>query len=168
MAEIRETNIEEIRIENHVQLTKVYVGGGNDFIVVSGNDISIVERFIDAGNKIESLAADMDEKISNLESTKENYLEVSKSVEIRKEFSQKAEEIMDGVFGKGSTKKFFADAYEVIPDFLPDVECFIDYFNSLLPVVERLSEHKVKLEKIASRKRMDKYKPKDFKKPGSK
>lgn len=39
-----------------------------------------------------------------------------------------------------------------------------DFWDSLIPVIERLSEHKIKLEKLASKKRMAKYQPQDHKK----
>lgn len=170
MANIEEMKIEnvsteEIRIENRVQLTKVYVGGGEDFIVVSGNDISIVDRFIAAGNKIISLANEMDKKIGaeSGQEQEDNFASISESIKIRKEFSEKATQEMDNVFGAGATRKFFGDVYAVIPEFMPDVECFMDFFDSLIPVVERMSEHKVKLEKLASQKRMSKYQPQDHK-----
>lgn len=159
-AEIGKTDEEEVRIENRVQLTKVYVGGGDDFIVVSGNDISIIDRFLAAGEELESLAEELDKKESEVG---EN--DYKKEMEIRKEFSEKATAIMDGVFGEGTTRKFFGDVYEVIPNFLPDAECFIDFWDSLIPVIERLSEHKVKLEKLASKQRMAKYHPQDHKRP---
>lgn len=44
------------------------------------------------------------------------------------------------------------------------MECFFDFWDSLIPVIERLSEHKIKLEKLASKKRMAKYQPQDHKK----
>lgn len=165
MAEIEEikiekTEAEEIRIDNRVQLTKVYIGGGNNFIVVSGNDISIISRFQEAGKKLEALANEMEE----VESTtrKEDY---DKELSERIRFSNEAADIMDGVFGEGATRKFFSDVYEVIPDFCPDLECFMDFWDSLIPVIERLTEHKIKLEKLASKRRMAKYQPQDHKKP---
>lgn len=166
MAEIEEMKIEktepeEIRIENRVQLTKVYVGSSDDYIVVSGNDISIIDRFIAAGEKLETLAAELDKK----ESEEKDY---KKEIEIHQEFSEKAIEIMDGIFGEGTTRKFFGDVYAVIPNFQPDAECFIDFWDSLIPVIERLSKHKIKLEKLASKQRMAKYQPQDHKKSGKK
>lgn len=168
MAEIKEMKIEktepeEMRIDNRVQLTKVYVGGGDDFIVVSGNDISIIDRFLSAGKELESLAAELDKKES--ETGEGDY---KKKIEIRREFSENATAIMDGVFGDGTTRKFFGDVYAVIPNFQPDAECFIDFWDSLIPVIERLSEHKIKLEKLASKQRMSKYQPQDHKRKGSK
>lgn len=156
---IENTNTEEIRIENRVQLTKVYVGGGEDYIVVSGNDISIIDRFLSAGEELETLAAEMEKK--EAKSDEKNY---KKEMEERKYFSEKATEIMDGVFGEGTTKKFFGDVYKEIPNFCPDLECFIDFWDSLIPVIERLSEHKVTLEKLAGKQRMAKYQPQDYKK----
>lgn len=168
MAEIKKMNIEkteaeEMRIDNRVQLTKVYVGGGDDYIVVSGNDISIIDRFLAAGEELETLAAELDKKESEVG---EN--DYKKEMEIRREFSEKATAIMDGVFGEGTTKKFFGDVYAVIPNFQPDAECFIDFWDSLIPVIERLSEHKIKLEKLASKQRMAKYQPQDHKRKGTK
>lgn len=167
MADIEEMKIEknqeEMRIDNRVQLTKVYVGGGDDFIVVSGNDISIIDRFLAAGEELETLAAELDKKEHDV--GEDDY---KKEMEIRREFSEKATAIMDGVFGEGTTRKFFGDVYAVIPNFQPDAECFIDFWDKLIPVIERLSEHKIKLEKLASKQRMAKYQPQDHKKKGTK
>ena len=166
MAKIKEMNIEneqkpqieEMRADNRVQITKVYIGGGDDFIHVSGNDISIIDRFLDAGEKLETLAAEMEKKSPEGEER-----DIAKEIEEHKEFSDKAAEIMDGVFGEGTTRKFFGDVYAVIPNFQPDLECFLDFWDSLIPVIERLSEHKIKLEKLASKQRMAKYQPQDHK-----
>lgn len=156
-----EKNQEEMRIDNRVQLTKVYLGGRDDFIMVSGNDISIIDRFLAAGNDLETLASEMEKKES--ETDEKDY---QKQIDERKHFSDKATEIMDGVFGEGTTRKFFGDVYEEIPNFQPDLECFLDFWDSLIPVIERLSEHKIKLEKLASKQRMAKYQPQDHKRKG--
>lgn len=168
MAEIEEmrienTNTEEMRIDNRVQLIKVYIGGGDDFIVLSGNDISIIDRFLVAGEKLEALGKELDKKESE---TGEN--DYKKEMEMHREFSEKATEIMDNVFGEGATRKFFGDVYAAIPNFQPDAECFMDFWDSLIPVIERLADHKIKLEKLASKQRMAKYQPQDHKKPQSK
>lgn len=168
MAEIEEMNIkkteaEKMRIDNRVQLTRVYVGGGDDFIVVSGNDISIIDRFLAAGNDLEALASEMEKEEE--ETDEKDY---KKQIDERRHFSDKAAEIMDGVFGEGTTRKFFGDVYAVIPNFQPDLECFLDFWDSLIPVIERLSEHKIKLEKLASKQRMAKYQPQDHKRKGAK
>lgn len=168
MADIEEMRIEkneseEMRIDNRVQLTKVFVGGGDDFIVISGNDISIFDRFRAAGDELEALAAEIEKK-----ETESDDMDYKKEIEERRHFSDKATEIMDGVFGEGTTRKFFGDVYAVIPNFQPDLECFLDFWDSLIPVIERLSEHKIKLEKLASKQRMAKYQPQDHKKSSKK
>ena len=168
MAEIKEmkiekTEVEEMRIDNRVTLTKVYVGGGYDFIVISGNDISIFDRFRAAGDELTALAEEMEKKESEA-----GEMDYKKEIEERKYFSEKATAIMDGVFGEGTTRKFFGDVYVVIPNFQPDLECFMDFWDSLIPVIERLSEHKIKLEKLASKQRMAKYVPQDHKRKGVK
>lgn len=157
---VNDTNTEEMRIDNRVQLTKVYVGGCDDYIVVSGNDISIFDRFRAAGDELIALAEEMEKKES--ETDEPDY---KKEIESRKYFSDKATAIMDGVFGEGTTRKFFGDVYAEIPNFQPDLECFLDFWDSLIPVIERLSEHKIKLEKLASKQRMSKYVPQDHKRP---
>lgn len=155
--ENKNAEIEEIRIENRVQLTKVYLGGGDDYITLSGNDVSIFGRFVAAGEQLKEIAEKAGEKGTDAAKN------IREELAEREEFSARAAEIMDGVFGEGVTKKFFADAYAVIPGFVPDVECFMDFWDSLIPVMERLSEHKIKLEKL-SKERMAKYKPQDHKK----
>lgn len=153
-------NREAMQVENRVLLMDVKFCNGEK-ITVSGNDISIIERFEIAGEELEALADDLEKKEFEGKSAKEKIAQ-------RREFSEKAAEIMDNVFGKGTTRKYFGDVYEAIPDFCPDVECFMDYWDSLIPVIERLSDHKVNLEKLASRRRTGKYQPQDHKKPGSK
>lgn len=164
MTEIEEINLEtskndEIKAENRVWLTRVTFSNG-DFITVSGNDISIIDRFLFAGEQLEALAEKMEKKETEIDEK-----DYRKAIEERKLFSVKATEIMDCVFGEGTTRKFFGDVYEVIPNFQPDVECFMDFWDSLIPVVERLSKNKIKLEKLASKQRMAKYQPQDHNKP---
>lgn len=166
MEEVREemkiggTNRETMKAENRVWLMDVEFCNGEK-ITVSGNDISIIERFEAAGEELEALADDMEKREAEEKTAKEKIAD-------RREFSEKAAEIMDGVFGEGTTRKYFGDVYEAIPDFCPDAECFMDFWDSLIPVIERLSDHKVKLEKLASKARMDKYMPQDHKKPSAK
>lgn len=167
MADIEEMKIEnskndEMKAENRVWLTKVTFSNG-DFIVVSGNDISIIDRFLNAGEELEALADEMEKKDSEIDEK-----DYRKAIEERKYFSEKATAIMDGVFGEGTTRKFFGDVYAVIPNFQPDLECFLDFWDKLIPVIERLSEHKIKLEKLASKQRMAKYQPQDHKRKGTK
>lgn len=158
-----EAKIEEMRIDNRVQITKVFIGGSDEYILLSGNDISLIDRFVTAGDDLEALAEEL-AKEENAVEEKDH----KQNASLRLKFSQKATEIMDAALGDGSTKKFFGDVYNVIPDFCPDIEAFMDFWDALIPVIEKLSDHKVKLEKLASRKRMGKYQPQDHQKPAKK
>lgn len=182
MAEIEEmkidnenTKTEEIRIDNRVTLTKVYVGGGDDFIVISGNDASIYIKFVNARKKFLSLADDLEseelkikDKYKGSRSVEISDEDEEKLLQLYRSFSAEAEKIMDGVFGNGTTKKFWRDVYNVIPDFVPKIEAWMDYFDALIPVVERLSDHSERLEKLSSMKRMGDYQPQDHKRKGAK
>lgn len=82
------------------------------------------------------------------------------AIKARMDISKRASEIMDGVFGEGTTDKYFGDVRELIPEFIPDIECFLGYWDSFIPLIERMVGHK---EKLASKKRMAKYQPQDHK-----
>lgn len=172
---IEKTEMDEMRIDNQVQLTKVYFGSGDNFVVISGNDASIYLRFVNARKKFIVLADELDEKELAI---KEKYKgkadedisdeDMEKILLLYKDFYDESEKIMDSVFGDGTTKKFWADVFEVIPDYVPTKEAWEDYFDSLIPVIEKMSDHSVKLEKLASTRRMSKYQPQDHKRKGVK
>lgn len=178
MAEIEEiklenTNVEEMHIENRVTLTKVFFGKGDDFIVVSGNDASIYLKFVNARKQFLSLAEELEDEELKIKEKYKADEEVSeedeeKLLSMYRDFSEKSEKIMDGVFGNGTTRKFWGDVYEVIPDFIPKVEAWMDYFDSLIPVAERLSDHSERLEKLSSMRRMAKYQPQGHKRKDTK
>lgn len=153
-------NREKMTAENRVQLVDIEFCNG-DKITVSGNDISIIDRFVYAGEELQALAEDMEKSEEQI-----GEKDYRKAIEDRRHFSERAAGIMDGVLGEGATRKFFGDVYEAIPDFCPDLECFMDFWDCLIPVIERLSEHKIKLEKLASKQRMAKYAPQDHRRPG--
>ncbi len=169
------TKTEEMRIDNRVQLTKVYFGSGDNFVLISGNDASIYMKFVKARKKFLGLADDLENKELEI---REKYKgnadeEISdedeeKILELYKNLYEGSKSIMDGVFGSGTTEKFWSDVFEVIPDFIPKVEAWMDYFDALIPVVEKMSDHSERLEKISSMKRMAKYRPQDHKRKGAK
>lgn len=181
MAEITEMKIEndcksqidEIRVNNRVYLTKVFFGSGDDnFIIISGNDASIYMKFVQARSKFVSLADDLDEKelairekYKGKEDEEISDEDMEKILGLYKNLYEESKEIMDGVFGEGTTEKFWKDVFDVIPDFVPTTEAWMDYFDSLIPVVEKMGSHSERLEKLSSMKRMAKYQPQDHKKP---
>lgn len=180
MAEIEEMKVEnaamdEIRVENRVQLTKVYFGSGDNYIVISGNDASIYMKFVKARRKFTELANELDDKELAIRDKYKGKADEEMSdedeekiLELYRNLYEESKSIMDGVFGEGTTEKFWADVFEVIPGFIPKPEAWEDYFDSLIPVVERLYEHSERLEKLSSMKRMGKYQLQDHKGKGAK
>ena len=81
------------------------------------------------------------------------------------DFSKEATVIIDGIFGSDTVKKYFRNIYSEIPDFLPDTDCIIDFFEQITPVIEKLFDRKIEKQKAASKARMEKYQPQDHKKP---
>lgn len=80
-------------------------------------------------------------------------------------FSREAVVIIDEIFGADTVKKYFRKVYEEIPDFLPDADCIMDFFDQMAPVIEKLFGQKIERQQAASKARMAKYKPQDHKKP---
>lgn len=182
MAEIKEMTIkneakpqiDEMRVDNRVCLTKVFFGNDNDnFIVISGNDASIYLKFVNARKKFMLLADDLDsreleirEKYKGKDEAEIADEDIEKILGFYKDFFDASEKIMDGVFGEGTTRKFWKDVFDVIPDYVPTQEAWMDYFDALIPVAEKLSDHTERLEKLSSMKRMAKYQPQDHKRKG--
>lgn len=172
---IEKTEVEEMRLENRVQLTKVYFGSGDNFIVISGNDASIYIKFVRARRKFMELANNLDDKELAIREKYKGKSDVEMSdedeekiLELYKNLYEESKAIMDSVFGEGTTEKFWSDVFEVIPDFIPKTEAWEDYFDALIPVVEKMSNHSERLEKLSSMKRMGKYQPQDHKRKGTK
>lgn len=180
MAEIEEmkienAEIEEIWLENRVLLTRVYFGRGDEFVTISGNDASIYLKFIRARRRFMELANDLDDKESAIRekykgkaNTEMSDEDDEKILELYRDLYGESKSIMDGVFGEGATERFWSDVFEVIPDFVPKTEAWEDYFDSLVPVMNKLFEHEKRLEKLSSMKRMGKYQPQDHKRKGTK
>ena len=168
--------IDEIRINNRVYLTKIFFGSGDDnFITISGNDASIYMKFVKARSKFLSLADDLDnkelairEKYKGKEDAEISDEDMEKILGLYKNLYEESKGIMDGVFGEGTTEKFWKDVFDSISDFIPTMEAWMDYFDSLIPVVEKMSSHSERLEKLSSMKRMAKYQPQDYKRKGAK
>lgn len=168
------TNMEEMRVDNQVRLTKVHFGSGDDYIVVSGNDASLYKDFLDARDKFLLMAKDLEEKEKDIKgkysggSTDFTREDEDKIYGLKVTLAEETAKIMDGIFGEGTTRKFWGDVYAARPNFIPDVEAIMDYFDALSPVIERMTNHKVDLVNLASKQRMAKYQPRDYKKPQNK
>ena len=87
-----------------------------------------------------------------------------KIYEERASLSEQFVEVIDGIFGEGTIRKYFADNYEQVHNFLPGENCVIDFFNEITPVMEQIFGKYIKEVNAA----MAKYQPQDHKKESDK
>ena len=75
----------------------------------------------------------------------------------------KAAEIIDGIFGEGTLRKSFRDDYDKMPNFVPDEERIIAFFETIAPIMEEIFGKKIERLNQESKARMEKYIPQDHK-----
>lgn len=149
-------------------LLKIELNSLGDCIVISADNTMFFDGFAAGYKRIVNLADDVPVKMSEIEKKYDNRKDFSSvmdmAVEMSKvnvDFSQNAIGIIDNIFGEGTVKKYFRILYDKIPNFLPDSDCIIDFFEQITPVVEALYGRKIERQKEASKARMSKYKPQD-------
>lgn len=161
--DLQDDGLDEITLNKH-----------GDKIFISGDDANIWDKFCQGYKKIEELA---DETSKKLEESEKKYPETGEGINsqqiveisgIRVEFCENAFAVIDGIFGEGTAKKSFREYYEAIPDFVPDEDKFITFFDVMTPIMEDIFDRKMERNKKASKKRMAKYQPQDRKRPASK
>lgn len=151
--------IEEITLNKH-----------GDILKISAEDATIFDRCANGYDKIVKMADEMPGKLDAVEKEFEGKegSDSSKMValsRVRVGFCEKAIGVIDEIFGEGTTKKSFRDEYEAIPDFLPDEDMFIRFFDKMIPIMEDIFHRKMERQKKDSRERMKKYQTQDHKKP---
>ena len=156
--------------EESVKMLKIELNDAENYIVVSTDDPTLFDRFAAGFKKISGLA---DEKPKMLEEIEKKYkgkddfnAVMEKTVAMSRvnvDFSKEAVAVVDGIFGDGTIRKYFARVYKEIPEFLPDAECIIDFFEKITPTMEKAFDRKLERRKA----RMAKYQPQDHKKPTS-
>lgn len=165
---------EKIELKS-VNLTKIELNDSGDYITVSADSPTFFDGFAAGYKNIADLADSIPGKLEEIENKykgKEDFPSVmDKALEISSVnvgFSKEAAGIIDGIFGADTVKKYFRDVYEEIPDFLPDADCIISFFEQITPVIEKLFDRKVERQMAASKARMAKYQPQDHKRKGEK
>lgn len=156
--------------EESVKMLKIELNDAENYIVVSADDPTLFDRFAAGFKKISDLA---DEKPKMLEEIEKKYkgkddfndvMEKTISMSnVNVDFSKEAVAVVDGIFGEGTIRKYFANVYKEIPDFLPDADCILDFFEKITPTMEKAFDRKLERRKA----RMAKYQPQDHKKPTS-
>ncbi len=153
-------------------ITEIEVNEYGDKIYISADDPALFDRYAAGFKEIYDMAESIPVKIDEIEKKydgQEDFRSVmEKTLAISKEnvgFSEKSTEIIDGIFGAGTVKKYFRKVYENIQDFTPDSYCFLDFLEAISPVMESVFGRRIEQREKESRKRMEKYKPQDYKKP---
>lgn len=154
------SEIDEIKLNEH-----------GDILKISGDDATLFDKFANGYDKIVKMADEMPGKLEAVEKECVDKDDISKAVAMsraRVDFCEKAIGIIDEIFGEGTAKKSFKDYYDSIPDFLPDEDLFIAFFEKFTPIMEDIFDRKLKRHEKASKARMAKYQPQDHKRKGAK
>lgn len=167
--------METAKIEKNIGLLKIELNSDGDYIVISADNSMLFDNFTAGVKNIADMADEIAEKLNEIEKRYEAKADfesvMQKTSEVSKinvQFSKDAIAVVDGIFGEGTVRKYFREAYEEIPDFLPDADCIIDFFEQLTPEMEKLFNRKAEERSKKSKERMAKYQPQDHRKPGSK
>lgn len=168
--------MENYRIKkSDASIIKIELNNQGDYAAVSTDDPTLFDRFAAGCKKIAELAEAIPAKLGEIEKQYEGKSDFSSIMEktvsmsrVNVGFSKEAVGIVDSILGEGTIKKYFRSIYEEIPDFLPDADCFIAFLEELTPVMEKLFGRKMERQQKVSKARMEKYRPQDYKKPGTK
>lgn len=162
---------EKIGSEN-TKLIKIELNKFGDYIIVSPDSPAFFDRFVAGYKRITDMAYEVPAKLEEITKKYGRKDDFSTVMDRAKEisaanvgFSREAVVIIDEIFGADTVKKYFRNVYEEIPDFLPDADCIMDFFDQMAPVIEKLFGQKIERQQAASKARMAKYKPQDHKKP---
>lgn len=161
----------ELKLDG-AEVDEITLNKHGDKIKISGDDAAFFDKFANGYDKIAKMADKMPGKLEAAEEMSKEFTDgdsdSSKAVamaRLRVEFCEKAIGIIDEIFGEGTVKKSFCDYYETIPDFLPDEDMFMAFFKTMTPIMEDIFDRKLKRQEKASKSRMAKYQPQDYKKP---
>lgn len=160
----------ELKLDG-AEVDEITLNKNGDKIEISGDDAALFDKFANGYDKIVKMADEMPGKLETVEKESADMDDISKAVamsRVRVDFCNKAIGIIDEIFGEGTAKKSFKDYYDSIPDFLPDEDLFIAFFEKFTPIMEDIFDRKLKRQEKASKARMAKYQPQDHKRKGGK
>lgn len=156
----------ELKLDG-AEVDEITLNKHGDKIEISGDDAALFDKFANGYEKIVKMADEMPGKLETVEKESADMDDISKAVamsRVRVDFCEKAIGIIDEIFGEGTAKKSFKDYYDSIPDFLPDEDLFIAFFEKFTPIMEDIFDRKLKRQEKASKARMAKYQPQDHRK----
>lgn len=155
------------------EIDEITLNKHGDKIQISSDDAILFDKFANGYDKIVKMADEMPGKLEAVEKEFEGKedSDIEKAVamsRVRVDFCEKAIGIIDEIFGEETAKKSFRDGYESIPDFLPDEDMFIAFFEKMTPIMEDIFNRKIERQQKASKARMSKYQPQDHKRKSAK
>ena len=157
--------------EESVNMLKIEFNDAENYIVISADDPTLFDRFAAGFKKISDMADKTPKMLEEIEKNykgKDDFNDVmEKTIAMSKvnvDFSKEAVTVVDGIFGEGTIRKYFANVYKEIPEFLPDADCIIGFFEKITPTMEKAFDRKLERRKA----RMAKYQPQDHNRPASK
>lgn len=135
-----------MRKESNLGLYKIELNNMGDYIEISTADTGLFDRFVETYMQIASAAKDLPRRYREIDKVRVIPGHESRTVEkirAKVKFCEESAERIDLVFGQETLRKYFREHYEKIPDFMPGTECLIDFFENMVPVLEKLFGRKV-------------------------
>lgn len=155
-----------------LEYEEVEINTHGDKICISPDDSAVMDNFVKCIDNVIKMSDECGKKTEEIEKKYEGKEgtenDIAMAVELSSanvDFSNKSIEAIDSIFGDGTIRMYFRDHYDKIPNFLPGMACFMDFFIQISPVMEHIFGKAVgNIEKL-SKAKMAKYVPQDHKKP---
>lgn len=140
-------------------LVKVYVNEYDDFIFLDKSDTTFTQKFASLIKWLENKQKELESKGKALDKkyagkpiiSKDENENVKVDTEqfllltgMRVDLFKECVERIDGIFGKGTIRKYFRLSYEHIPDYIPDDAAISDFLEEITPVLEEIYKEKMK------------------------
>lgn len=159
--------------DSSASLVKITLNSQGDYTAVSTDDATLFDRFVAGFKRVIDISDDAPAKLKEIEkkyakntgitSKMDEVLEISR---VNVEFSSEAVAVVDSIFGEGTIKKYFRKIYDELPNFVPNPDCILEFFEKITPEMEKLFNRKMEERDKLRKQRMAKYQPQDHKKAG--
>lgn len=173
------------KVSTGLELVEIQLNEHGDAVYVSPEDSALFGSYVRCFDLAIRQSRECADKIAEIErkygrsDKPEDEAESGRDVEgeiaialeasrVNVDFSVSTSKAIDDIFGEGTVRKYFREHYEKVPYFIPGIDCFMDFFDQISPVMEEIFGRLIKGREEARKERMAKYQPQDHKKPGGK